>query len=1057
MKNKISASLFSTAGGGYRFEWLVATYYLVQLIRGESARGLVPPYVVEEIKLQQGTHGYPVDDVVVVSCKKGQRAILCLQVKHGLRFTNNPLFNKVIGECWEHFSSSMFNEKVDSIGIVIDEGSNLKKIRTHFQDVLNWARSHNSSSSFYCQVGKFKAKKQVVEIFSQSLDIANKRHIGKDRVWDFIRHLHILSYDFDNSGSRDSTDCWNSINQIILPQKQELASSLLTGLFELVSRYAKSGGEIDYDTLADELGEIMSQTNISGVKSIKIILSRQVINQINKEKNSKKYIPDVFTPIPAHKDKARYFSHPMLFCRKFIDDCNAIDTTFMDRLYGQVGLSDKVCIIPHDLDAPERLPELISWHNKLQRHLDDIIKQYDHYGEPTQQNIEKTVSDKKRYVYRALKHSLSNPCGVLCSTLKDIEGGLFPLAAQVLLITSRAGQGKTNFVCDFADNFLRVHKIPCLLLTGRELRSIVANQLSEYLAKLLYGGSCNGGLNDALSMISSLCLSINKPFVVIFDGINEHNDICGFSVQLEKVIEELVACPFIKIIVTCRTEYFEERFKNLLESSFADLVYQIEDLQQGMSEMHRKRMVRAYFKFFNLGYKRDLSNALQVLENNPLLLRFFCEAYGDTSASDEISLPPMQDVYKEDVFRVYLSKKLEEIASRQSVKIGVGAPVNRPYLDLIRKIICLMMEKMEFSDLPLDEFDAGQLNLLSELIGEDVLFRKDLISGKGILSSGVEVVNFTFDEFRDYLISNYIVHDKYPNMKKKSFSEMIDSITAEGCAVAEGVSRFLFYESKKTGQDALHKLISKKEWYNDTFAECIFSVDEKYVTEKDIAQIKDLFYQSAENAQDILFALLNRRDKTISSVLNINILFEIFKKISEDEFENLVTPIFNTSHYDHYSKAAYPIEKCVNDIEKILVDCDSADSENQLKLIEFLLHLLSIEGKDYDYPALGLMKKIAQNHPQSVINLISENIDVVRESIKNMMWEILSHINLSGMQVPPCLSNAALKEIRNEMAHNINALGVFLLGCRKFCSLSVSYDIVLSIPQYIRNRFGDQK
>ena len=51
--NATIASPFSTGGGGTRFEWLVATSYLVHLLRGEGARGLPASGTVVEVRMQQ--------------------------------------------------------------------------------------------------------------------------------------------------------------------------------------------------------------------------------------------------------------------------------------------------------------------------------------------------------------------------------------------------------------------------------------------------------------------------------------------------------------------------------------------------------------------------------------------------------------------------------------------------------------------------------------------------------------------------------------------------------------------------------------------------------------------------------------------------------------------------------------------------------------------------------------------------------------------------------------------------------------------------------------------
>ncbi len=98
--NKAS-SPFSTGGGGARFEFLVATAYMVSLLKGESARGLPPEGAVVEVRFQQKIQEYPVDDIVIVASMGTIYSKLALQVKHNIRFAVNKLFCEIIQACWE--------------------------------------------------------------------------------------------------------------------------------------------------------------------------------------------------------------------------------------------------------------------------------------------------------------------------------------------------------------------------------------------------------------------------------------------------------------------------------------------------------------------------------------------------------------------------------------------------------------------------------------------------------------------------------------------------------------------------------------------------------------------------------------------------------------------------------------------------------------------------------------------------------------------------------------------------------------------------------------------
>lgn len=155
-RSKTFPSPFSTGGGGTRFEWLVATSYLVTLLRGEGARGLPGLGTVIEVRLQQRTMGFQVDDIIVLAAMGTRRAKLALQVKHNIRFTTNDLFSDVMAACWRHFASRTFDQERDFVGVAIGEVCNIGRVRTHIQELLEWARTSATPQSFYTRVQKFK-------------------------------------------------------------------------------------------------------------------------------------------------------------------------------------------------------------------------------------------------------------------------------------------------------------------------------------------------------------------------------------------------------------------------------------------------------------------------------------------------------------------------------------------------------------------------------------------------------------------------------------------------------------------------------------------------------------------------------------------------------------------------------------------------------------------------------------------------------------------------------------------------------------------------------------
>src|SRR5262249_31952046 len=72
--------------------------------------------------------------------------------------------------------------------------------------------------------------------------------------------------------------------------------------------------------------------------------------------------------------------------------------------------------------------------------------------------------------------------------LRDRFNELSAAGARVFILTGRAGQGKTNLVCDFVENFLWKHGIPCAYISGRRLGAIQSVDIAETFQRLLFEG-----------------------------------------------------------------------------------------------------------------------------------------------------------------------------------------------------------------------------------------------------------------------------------------------------------------------------------------------------------------------------------------------------------------------------------------------------------------------------------------------------------------------------------------------------------------------------------------
>ena len=334
-------------------------------------------------------------------------------------------------------------------------------------------------------------------------------------------------------------------------------------------------------------------------------------------------------------------------------------------------------------------------------------------------------------------------------------------AARVFILTGRAGQGKTNLVCDFVENFLWKHRIPCAYVSGRRLATIQSNDLCDTIQRLIFDGKTNS-FADAAKLLSYHALVADKPFVLIIDGLNEHHRINEFAEQLERLIEAVVEYPGFRLFLTCRSEFFQQRFGKLTTGPFAAYTFLLEENERRHDEGFFREVVRAYFEFFGVRRQAVSVQAIKSLSIDILLLRFFCEAYGSRGKPADYRQPFIPDIYREHIFKIYLERKLgtaDAFLRLTSGKIDPAAP-KAEMRAVLERIIQHMLTTWTFSDAPSSVVPASLNDALFALLDEELILRRDLSSTSSIFAT-TETINFTFDEFRDFLVTQFLIHRTY--------------------------------------------------------------------------------------------------------------------------------------------------------------------------------------------------------------------------------------------------------------------------------------------------------
>jgi hypothetical protein len=968
-KKPTPVSPFSTGGGGGRFELLVAVHYLIALLRQEAARG-APDAIVQEVRLQQRNRDCPVDDIVVLSRSSASTSRLYLQVKHDVKVGKNDLFAEVVRQAWQQLTDKAFRAGTDAVGVAIGEVCNTTTIRQHVADLLHWARASSSGKSFYAKTRKFMAKERVLEAFEDGLALAIGKAPNQDDVHRLLRHFIVVPFDFDLRAGRDAVDNSNALTASVPDGDTRNAGSLGTILFEMAAEYAIAAGEITRDDLSQRITAkasfavpILHRVG----RAISDILLTRLRNRLQAEKNSKKYIPDVFVEIGDVKDSARLFCHPTLFLRKLVDDIRRLDVFDLNRFLAMTGLPLLRINVPEvgDYDSLERDTEAI------RRVLAELSASLFDLSRERKAVVATHVPKNKLHVFDEVDWRIRETARALNeyeidTLLKSIDVA----RARILAIVSKAGQGKTNFVCDLAQHCLAPRGIPCAYFTGKELGTVGRKQLQGFVARSVYGEGHPGGIDDLLRDIDEEAHRRGTAGIILIDAINEHTDLPVFSQEVEEFIEKCLQYPRVRVIVTCRSEYFEARFANLTKGSFADRLIIHREIQRRMSAEHRRRLIEGYLRFFKIAVSFMSDGVRKQLGEDPFLLRIFCEAYGNPVAASVRKMGHLWNLRREALFREYFKQKLGALSAKASRKTGFLLGDTHPFQDILRKTLAWMLDNDQYADVPVTGFAEKELGTLTDLVDEDILVRRDLAPASVV--GTVEVLNFTFDACRDFLLSDYLLN-VLAQRDGPRFQKLVGELTDPQKSVAEGLQQYLFYASRYLADPSITAFLEGQEWYETVFISSLFDLDDDAITQQDAVRLKGFCVNNHQMAPQIVVNLLVRWNPKRHHHANILTLFELFDSLDDPQFADLCNRTFRSREYG-VGGGHYPIDKLTDDVKSLLLSTGDRWVSSYATLGRLMLYLWRMTGPQYyRHPAQELFGQFAAVHPAVTSRLQREH------------------------------------------------------------------------------------
>jgi hypothetical protein len=224
--------------------------------------------------------------------------------------------------------------------------------------------------------------------------------------------------------------------------------------------------------------------------------------------------------------------------------------------------------------------------------------------------------------------------------------------ATCFLIVAKAGRGKTNLLCHLTEELQNQH--PTLFLSGRIESRDSNGILVQIASRLGYG-------ENWLACFKNLSHLADNGFIplIIVDGINES---ATPPKTMQAALRELLfqaSLSKVKVCVTCRTDFwnfYRESFWK--EFSWRDPISRagkisIEQDLPFFPPEDFDQIASRYFNHFHI--QGRLVHDAWDSYRNPLLLRFFCEAYHDRNVGEisQIRLYPL--------FSFFWDRKIENI------------------------------------------------------------------------------------------------------------------------------------------------------------------------------------------------------------------------------------------------------------------------------------------------------------------------------------------------------------------------------------------------------------
>lgn len=473
--------------------------------------------------------------------------------------------------------------------------------------------------------------------------------------------------------------------------------------------------------------------------------------QIKKLIHDGKYIPGIFVELNNSKEVLRYFVYGKKWRKRLIKNFNYV----YDNSYGEILKkacdNQNVCFHLNIMASPKEILESVNsayeFHNNFQN--SDIEFKQDY--------------KESQILFEIIQHPYNEMLRSLLQYSRGANG-------KYLILTGSAGNGKTNLLCSISELLVNL-KQTTIFLNAREIKGDILDFVFDEL-----------GISDLykkhkeiyLHLVNLLLTVQNKLLFIIVDAINE-NDSDGFGNRISTFINRISDYSRVKIVVSCRNEYYKERFRKYLVEKVNIPAFEFDLKEQHYTSTAINRIIKTYSNHFN--YSGNISPAVKsVLSEQLLLLRIFFEVNKDSNAD-------VFSIRKHEIFAQYIEKLKQN---------------NREYLEtMLDTVTDFMIHSDNYDEISITDLEKAGITSgdIRKTVNSGILLSKKLVFHEGIIARNEkEVVYFVFDEMRDYCLARQILLNNVSAyyVDGESVIEKLKQLKASGASCAEGVIHYCY-------------------------------------------------------------------------------------------------------------------------------------------------------------------------------------------------------------------------------------------------------------------------